>query len=118
MNFYLKQWGSFIYFKLKLLYAPLLYAPPPSLDITDNRNRTKLSKLLEKFRLERVQYSAFRGGLDINGQRSSYKKGGKFVRDENDRIFIIPLCKRCSESLVVVSSMGIDFVVKDKVKFL
>jgi CRISPR-associated protein Cas2 len=86
-------------------------------DITDDKLRTKLSKLLERFGLERVQYSAFRGDLNINDRDVLSKKVAKFIKDENDCIFIIPLCKRCSESATVISNKGVELVKESKVEF-
>jgi CRISPR-associated protein Cas2 len=86
-------------------------------DITDDANRTKLAKLLERFGLERVQYSAFRGELNPNDRDVLAKRVDKFIKDENDCIFIIPLCKRCLETAVVVSVKGVELIKKSKVEF-
>ncbi len=82
-------------------------------DISDDANRTKLSKLLEKFGLARVQYSAFRGELNPNDRSTLARQVIKFIKDENDCIFIIPLCQRCASTAIVVSNKGVELV-KDK----
>lgn len=87
-------------------------------DITDDGNRTKLSKLLERFGLERVQYSAFRGDLNPNDRDVLARQVAKFVKDEHDCIFIIPLCHRCSSAAVVVSNTGVELVKDKKVEFV
>ena len=87
-------------------------------DISNTRNRTKLAKLLERFGLERVQYSAFRGELNPNDRDALVKKVKDFVRDEKDCIFVIPLCRRCLESAVVVSNTGVELVKEKKVDFV
>ncbi|RLI78640.1 CRISPR-associated endonuclease Cas2 [Archaeoglobales archaeon] len=86
-------------------------------DITDDANRTKLAKLLQQFGLERVQYSAFRGDLNPNDRDVLSKKVNKFIKDHNDCIFIIPLCKRCLETAVIVSNKGVELIKKSKVEF-
>jgi CRISPR-associated protein Cas2 len=87
-------------------------------DITNDTNRTRLSKLLERYGLERVQYSAFRGELNPNDRDVLAKQVQKFVRDEHDCIFIIPLCRRCSETAVVISNTGVELVKDSKVEFI
>ncbi|MFN3383532.1 MAG: CRISPR-associated endonuclease Cas2 [Archaeoglobaceae archaeon] len=82
-------------------------------DITDDANRTKLAKLLEKFGLTRVQYSAFRGNLNPNDRHALARQVVRFIKDPNDCIFIIPLCQRCSSLAIVVSNKGVELV-KDK----
>jgi len=86
-------------------------------DISDDANRIKLAKLLERYGLERVQYSAFRGKLNPNDREALSRQVKKFVKDEHDCIFIIPLCKRCVETAVVVSNTGVELVKESKVEF-
>ncbi len=82
-------------------------------DISDDYARTKLSKLLERFGLTRVQYSAFRGDLNPNDREVLARRVKKFVQDERDCIFILPLCTRCASTAVVISNTGVELV-KDK----
>ena len=86
-------------------------------DITDDKNRTKLAKLLQQFGLERVQYSAFRGNLNQNDRDVLAKKVNKFIKDEKDCIFIIPLCSRCLNTGIVISNTGVELVKDKKVEF-
>lgn len=86
-------------------------------DISDDANRTRLVKLLERYGLERVQYSAFRGELNPNDREALSRQVKKFVKDEHDCIFIIPLCKRCVETAVVISNTGVELVKDSKVEF-
>ncbi|MDK2795303.1 MAG: CRISPR-associated protein Cas2 [Archaeoglobaceae archaeon] len=87
-------------------------------DITDDGNRTRLSKLLEKFGLTRVQYSAFRGELNPNDRDVLARQVLKFIKDEHDCIFIIPLCQRCSSSAIVISNTGVELVKEKKLEIL
>jgi CRISPR-associated protein Cas2 len=86
-------------------------------DITDDSNRNRLAKLLERYGLARVQYSAFRGELNPNDREALSKQVRRFVRDEHDCIFIIPLCKRCVETAVVISNTGVELVKESTVEF-
>ena len=86
-------------------------------DISDDTSRTRLVKLLERYGLERVQYSAFRGELNPNDREALSRQVKKFVKDEHDCIFIIPLCKRCVETAVVISNTGVELVKDSKVEF-
>lgn len=79
-------------------------------DIHDDKQRTRLSKLLQSFGLTRVQYSAFRGELSPHDRMVLAKKVQKFVEDEVDCIFIIPLCGRCLGTAEVVSASGKELV--------
>jgi len=87
-------------------------------DISDDSSRTKLAKLLEKFGLQRVQYSAFRGELNPNDREVLARRVKRFVKDERDCIFIIPLCTRCASTAVVISNTGVELVKDTGVEFV
>ena len=86
-------------------------------DITNDSNRTRLAKLLERYGLNRVQYSAFRGELNPNDREALSRQVKRFIRDEHDCIFIIPLRKRCVETAVVISNTGVELVKDSSVEF-
>jgi CRISPR-associated protein Cas2 len=86
-------------------------------DITNDTNRTRLAKLLERYGLERVQYSAFRGELNPNDRDVLAKQVQRFIKDEHDCIFIIPLCRRCIETAIAISNTGVELVRDSKVEF-
>lgn len=75
-------------------------------DITDDRARAKLAVLLMSMGLERVQYSAFKGELNPNDREVLTKRVGKYVKDEHDCVFVIPLCERCVSTTKVISNTG------------
>ncbi|MDW7977156.1 MAG: CRISPR-associated endonuclease Cas2 [Leptospiraceae bacterium] len=75
----------------------------------------KLSKLLEKFGLSRVQYSAFYGKLNPNDREALARQVVKFIKDPKEYSF--PLCQRCSSLTVVVSNTGVELV-KDKIEIV
>ncbi|RLG57002.1 MAG: CRISPR-associated endonuclease Cas2 [Candidatus Hydrothermarchaeota archaeon] len=86
-------------------------------DITDNANRRRLANLLEGYGLERVQYSAFRGELNPNDRDVLARQVKKFINDQNDCIFIVPLCNRCLQTAIVISNTGVELVKDAKVEF-
>ena len=87
-------------------------------DISKDYSRTKLSKLLERFGLARVQYSAFRGELNPNDRDVLARRVKKFIEDERDCIFIIPLCMRCASTAIVISNTGVELVKDKSVEFI
>jgi CRISPR-associated protein Cas2 len=87
-------------------------------DITNDKNRTRLAKLLQQFGLERVQYSAFKGKLNQNDRDVLARKVNKYIKDEKDCIFIIPLCSRCSSTAIVISNTGVELVKDKKIELI
>jgi CRISPR-associated protein Cas2 len=65
-----------------------------------------------------VQYSAFRGELNPNDRDVLSKKVKKYIRDEKDCIFIIPLCTKCIHTAQVVSNSGVELVKDKKIEFI
>lgn len=59
-------------------------------DITDNRTRTKLVKMLEKYG-ERVQYSVFEIVISTK-QRSYLQNVVSQLIDLEDKVYYFPLC--------------------------
>jgi len=86
-------------------------------DIRDDSRRLKLSKMLQRYGLVRVQYSAFKGDLNPHDRHVLVKKLSKYVKDEIDCIFIIPLCQRCLTISEVVSTEGRSLISSSKVTF-
>lgn len=87
-------------------------------DISDDKRRGRLVKLLESYGLVRVQYSAFRGDINVNDKMSLARRVKKFVKDENDCIFIIPLCRRCLATAEVISNRGVALVKDSSVELI
>ena len=79
-------------------------------DITDDKSRTQLANTLMRMGLERVQYSAFKGELNPNDRDVLSKRVEKYVRDENDCVFVIPLCERCLSITRVVSKKDVKLM--------
>lgn len=87
-------------------------------DITDDKRRNKLATLLKTFGLARIQYSAFRGELNTNDRMVLAQKVYRFVEEEDDSIFIIPLCDRCLGTASVISKIGVSLVKESKVQIV
>ncbi|ABR56652.1 CRISPR-associated protein Cas2 [Methanococcus aeolicus Nankai-3] len=73
-------------------------------DISDNKIRKKISDKCLNYGLYRIQKSVFAGSLNNNRVdelrvfcENIFKEG-----DENDKIYIIPVCKKCFGSLICV----------------
>ncbi|UXM84654.1 CRISPR-associated endonuclease Cas2 [Methanococcus aeolicus] len=73
-------------------------------DISDNKIRKKISDKCLNYGLYRIQKSVFAGSLNNNRVdelrvfcENIFKEGG-----ENDKIYIIPVCKKCFGSLICV----------------
>lgn len=75
-------------------------------DIRDDGNRANLAKALQRFGLSRVQYSGFRGELNPHDRVELAREVERFVVDDIDCIFIVPLCSRCLSTARVISKSG------------
>jgi CRISPR-associated protein Cas2 len=87
-------------------------------DITNDKRRNKLAMMLKTFGLVRIQYSAFRGELNSNDRMVMAKKVDQFVEEEEDSIFIIPLCDRCIGTAQVISKGGACLVKESRVQIV
>jgi CRISPR-associated protein Cas2 len=84
-------------------------------DISDDKRRSALSKMLQDYGLRRIQYSGFLGDLNPNDREILSKEVGRFVEAETDSVYIIPLCDRDAKTCRVVSKNKISIVDKDTV---
>jgi CRISPR-associated protein Cas2 len=84
-------------------------------DISDDKRRTGLSKLLQDYGLHRIQYSGFVGDLNLNDREILAKEVGQFVEGVTDSVYIIPLCDRDAKTCRIISKNKISIIDKDKV---
>lgn len=108
-------------------------------DISSDRNRTKLVKYLEKFGLERIQYSGFVGELNPNDRVILAKEIKRYItplekkiakkekekkepldekeltRINPDSVYVIPMCERCSGICRIISDQDLTLVREDDV---
>ena len=87
-------------------------------DISDDSKRTKLSSYLKQYGLQRIQYSGFKGELDANDRHVLVQEAGKFLSNEEDSIYIIPVCSSCMRTVSIVSKSKTDFFKDEKVKIV
>jgi CRISPR-associated protein Cas2 len=85
-------------------------------DISDDKNRTHLSKVLENFGLNRIQYSAFTGELNPHDRHVLLQDVKKYATGEKDSIYITPLCKRCMRACEIIAIEDISLIDDSKVK--
>lgn len=86
-------------------------------DISDDKKRTKLSRKLLSYAMERIQYSAFKGELNSHDRFVLAKEIGKYLSTETDSIYVIPLCERCF-SLVNILSESDKSLRDDQIKVI
>jgi CRISPR-associated protein Cas2 len=85
-------------------------------DISTDKDRTRLSKALENVGLRRIQYSAFSGELNPHDRHALSKDIKRYVRSENDSIYILPLCERCKNVSEIISKKDVALVDESKVQ--
>jgi len=85
-------------------------------DISDDKNRTHLSKALENFGLNRIQYSAFTGELNPHDRHVLLQDIRKYATGEKDSIYVIPLCERCMRVCAIIATKNISLIDDSKVK--
>ena len=70
-------------------------------DMTDNKRRLKLAKLLESVGL-RVQGSVFEGWLTDSEIKQIREKCRSLLHTENDSLRIYPICRSCREKMILI----------------
>lgn len=80
-----------------------------SYDITNDKRRRKLVKLMEQMAL-RVQYSVFETNLSGKEVRLLVQQSLEFVRpSEGDSLRIYRICKTCAEHFQQIGGREIDW---------
>lgn len=72
-------------------------------DISSDEIRTRLADRLFDYGLQRIQYSAFKGELNVHDREVLVKELQKYIGGERDSIYVIPLCERCARLCRIVS---------------
>ena len=83
-------------------------------DISDDKKRKKISDKCLNYGLYRVQKSVFAGSLNNNRTDELRVFCERMInegenKNENDKVYIIPICKKCFGGLVFVGG-GFDKV--------
>ncbi|RRR69995.1 MAG: CRISPR-associated endonuclease Cas2 [Candidatus Viridilinea halotolerans] len=75
-----------------------------SYDISVDRRRTRIAKILEGHG-QRVQYSVFECDLDANQYQALWRKLlGTLQPDEGDNLRIYRLCANCNKTVTIIGS--------------
>ncbi len=85
-------------------------------DITDTKNRTKLSKHLKRYGFYRVQKSGFLGEIDSNDRAILNKELKQYIKDENDSIYVIPLTEPSASMCRIIAKKDLEIGVGGKIK--
>jgi len=85
-------------------------------DISDDRDRLRLSELLKDFGLDRIQYSGFKGELHRHDIEVLAKRVKRYVKGLRDSVYIIPLCNRCVNLCRIISTKETKLVDDSVVK--
>jgi CRISPR-associated protein Cas2 len=75
-------------------------------DISENRIRSRVSKLCKNYGLFRVQKSAFLGDLNRN-ESDSLALECEAVIEESDSVYVFPMCEDCNERIKLIGA-GFD----------
>lgn len=70
-------------------------------DLSNNKRRLKLSKLLESLGL-RVQGSVFEGWLTEKELKELRRKAKDLIVDPRESLRIYPLCRSCFDKMILV----------------
>ena len=72
-------------------------------DISDDDKRTKLLGHLRDYGLRHIQYSGFIGEVNPHDRFVLTREVEKFLSEEQDSIYILPLCDKCLKLTQIVS---------------
>jgi CRISPR-associated protein Cas2 len=87
-------------------------------DIHEDKKREKLRAHLLNYGLNRVQYSGLFGELNTHDRLVLTKEVGQYISSEDDSIYIVPLCDRCTKLCNIVSQKGVGMVTESKVDYV
>jgi len=87
-------------------------------DITDNRVRTKLTKVCKNKGLYRVQKSAFFGALNKNQLDEIKMITKNLINSNKDSVYIFPMCEDDFKSVILLGQAFDESLVTDEMKSL
>jgi CRISPR-associated protein Cas2 len=67
-------------------------------DIEDDRVRGRVASACKDYGLERIQYSAFRGPLDVSRRSELATRLSDTLGRDNGRILVLPVCERDAQA--------------------
>jgi len=72
-------------------------------DISDDRKRDKISKILEKYGIK-VQYSIVECDLSKATVKALYQQMSKIIDKKTDKIYLYPLDEECKRKVIYLGS--------------
>ncbi len=72
-------------------------------DISDDDKRTKLLSYLRDYGLQHIQYSGVIGEVNPNDRFVLSRVVEKYLSEERDSIYILPLCDKCLKLTQIIS---------------
>jgi len=85
-------------------------------DISDNKRRSRLRDHLRSYGLRRIQYSGFVGDMNPHDREVLAIEVRRFIHEERDSIYIVPLCDRCVRLCKIISVKPISIVEESEVE--
>jgi CRISPR-associated protein Cas2 len=76
-------------------------------DISENKSRNTLIKLLRHFGFHRIQKSVFAGDLSLNERMDLIEDIEIHLSSQGDSIIIFPICEACRDSIDIFSEYEI-----------
>lgn len=87
-------------------------------DITENKARTKISKIARQNGLYRVQKSVFLGNIDKNTLDSVVLESEALINMKTDSLYVFPMCKQDFQSVILKGQAFDKSLVNDEIKAL
>ena len=87
-------------------------------DITNDKTRTKVSKICIDTGLYRVQKSAFVGNLELNRIDEMKLNIEQMINPKSDSVYIFPMCKADFEKVILLGQAFNEKLVSGTLKSL
>ncbi|MDR3223201.1 MAG: CRISPR-associated endonuclease Cas2 [Methanobrevibacter sp.] len=87
-------------------------------DISENKSRNTLIKLLRHFGFYRIQKSVFVGNLSLNKRMDLMEDIEIHLSSDRDSIILFPICESCKDSIEICSDYEISLETQLEFKVL
>lgn len=87
-------------------------------DISEDKVRTKVAKILKNYGLYRVQKSAFLGDLNRNQIDEVVLQCKELANEDKDSVYIFPMCEDDFKKVKMIGILFDKELVSDEVKAL
>jgi len=85
-------------------------------DLSDDKRRSRLRDHLRSYGLRRIQYSGFIGDINPHDRHLLAIEVRKFIREERESVYIVPLCNRCVRLCKIISAKPVSIVEESEVE--